>query len=82
MVGQTHPSESDYPYDPFWAELPAQTRLTRKVFRNLLGFEASREIVMGPATRPAPPSEGDYEALLEFVVYDTLLAQMQACSAT
>jgi hypothetical protein len=59
MVGQTHPSESDYPYDPFWAELPATTRLTRKAFRDLLGFEASREIVMGRASRPAPPSEGD-----------------------
>ena len=78
MVGQTHPSESDYPYDPFWAELPATTRLTRKAFRDLLGFEASREIVMGRASRPAPPSEGDWQALFDFVVYDTLLTQMQA----
>lgn len=63
MVGQTHPSESDYPYDPFWAELPATTRLTRKVFRNLLGFEAgSRAATCAacapPASRPEVRTAG------------------------
>jgi hypothetical protein len=78
MVGQTHRSESDYPYDPFWAEMPVGTRLTPETFRDVLGFETPREIVMRSMPRPEGPSGTSYEDLLAAELYDTLVAQMRA----
>jgi hypothetical protein len=78
MVGQTFPGESDYPYDPFWAEMPAGTRLTRQTFRDVLGFEASREIVMSSLPRSEGPSGTSYEEVLAAMLYDNLPKQMRA----
>jgi hypothetical protein len=78
MVGQTLASESDYPYDPFWIELSPQTRLTRRVFCSLLGLKPSREMLMGPPSRPVPPGEPGSEVDLEYVLFSILLINMRA----
>jgi hypothetical protein len=78
MVGQTVLSESDYPYDPFWVELSPRTRLTRKVFCDLVGVKSSRDMVMGPPSRPPGPGEPGFTDDLEFVLVSILLVSMQA----
>ena len=70
--------ESDYPYDPFWIEMPADWPLTPEMFREVLGFEESREIVMWPVSSPQGQSPTSYEEVLAAAVYDNLLRQMQA----
>ncbi|HEV8653483.1 MAG TPA: nuclease A inhibitor family protein [Actinomycetes bacterium] len=50
MVDQSLTSESDYPYEPFTAEMQQSTRLTRRSFCDAVGLEPSPQIEMHPAT--------------------------------
>ena len=47
--GVTYPSESDYPFEPFWAELPVEEPLTRDSFRKASRVSRRYEIVLEPA---------------------------------
>jgi hypothetical protein len=45
----TYPSESDYPFEPFWAELPAEEPLTPDSFRKATRIGPRYEIALAPA---------------------------------
>ena len=47
--GMTYPSESDYPFEPFWAELPVAEPLTADSFRKAARVARRYEITLGPA---------------------------------
>ncbi|MCA1702928.1 MAG: nuclease A inhibitor family protein [Actinobacteria bacterium] len=47
--GMTYPSESDYPFEPFWAELPAEEPLTPDSFRKATRVARRYEIALEPA---------------------------------
>ena len=47
--GMTYPSESDYPFEPFWAELPVEEPLTPDSFRKATRVSRRYEIVLEPA---------------------------------
>ncbi len=45
----TYPSESDYPFEPFWAELSGDEPLTADSFRKAARVARRYEITLGPA---------------------------------
>ena len=45
----TYPSESDYPFEPFWAELPVEEPLTPNSFREAARVARRYEIALEPA---------------------------------
>ena len=47
--GMTYPSESDYPFEPFWAELPVEEPLTPNSFREAARVARRYEIALEPA---------------------------------
>lgn len=47
--GMTYPSESDYPFEPFWAELPVEQPLTPDSFRKAARVARRYEITLEPA---------------------------------
>ena len=47
--GMTYPSESDYPFEPFWADMRAEEPLTAESFRQVLGIRRRYEIRLRPA---------------------------------
>jgi hypothetical protein len=77
MVGQLFSGESDYPYDPFWAEASPQWQLTPDLFRTILGFDESRDVRMSAVHQPTEPDGDSYDQILAFRLYVTLLTQMR-----
>ncbi len=51
VVGQTLPSESDVPFEPFTAAFSATTTVTAASFREALRFGPDRDVVISPAAR-------------------------------
>jgi hypothetical protein len=51
VVGETLPSESDVPFEPFTAAFDRGTAVTAASLRAALGFEPTRDVVMTPAAR-------------------------------
>ncbi len=51
VVGQTLTSESDVPFEPFTAAFAVGSRVTAASFKSALGFDPSRQAVLGPAAR-------------------------------
>ena len=51
VVGETLPSESDVPFEPFTVAFDRATRVTAASFGRALRFDPSRELVMSPAAR-------------------------------
>ncbi len=47
--GMTYPSESDYPFEPFWAELAAEEPLNPDSFRKAARVAPRYEITLDPA---------------------------------
>ncbi len=47
--GMTYPSESDYPFEPFSAELPVEESLTPDSFRKAARISRRYEITLDPA---------------------------------
>lgn len=47
--GLTYPSESDYPFEPFWADLGPEEPLTAESFRTVAGIGRRYEIWIRPA---------------------------------
>ncbi len=45
----TYPSESDYPFEPFWAELPVEEPLTADSFRKAARLARHYEVTLAPA---------------------------------
>jgi hypothetical protein len=74
MMGVTHPSENDYPYEPFWVELRPEERLTREAFCRLVGLETSPDMIWSHARpREVSPDSGDpHEAELWNVLVFTM----------
>ena len=47
--GMTYPSESDFPFEPFWADMHPQEPLTAEGFRKVTGIGRRYEITFRPA---------------------------------
>jgi hypothetical protein len=78
MIGVTLPSESDYPYEPFWIEMRPEERLTRETFCQLMGLETSPEMIWKHARpRKVPPDSGN-ESQLEGVLWNILVLMMRS----
>jgi hypothetical protein len=78
MIGVTLPSESDYPYEPFWIEMRPEERLTRETFCQLMGLETSPDMIWKhPRPRKIPPDAG-YESQLEGALWNILVLTMRS----
>ncbi len=47
--GMTYPSESDYPFKPFWADMQPGETLTAESFRKVAGIGRRYEVTFRPA---------------------------------
>jgi hypothetical protein len=78
MIGVTLPSESDYPYEPFWIEMRPEERLTRETFCQLLGLETSPEMIWTRARPRKIPPDAGYESEREGVLWNILVLTMRS----
>ena len=79
VVDQALLSESDVPFEPFTAAFAVDRRLTANAFRDAVGFDSSRRVVMGPASpfferaAAAARENGDVRAEQVFAVLEVVM---------
>lgn len=81
--GMTYPSESDYPFEPFWADIPGGEPLTPESFRAAAGIGRRYEIRFRPAQDTFDRLIGMWtDENPEYVAVFTMLATLMGAAMT